>query len=363
MSPEAMRPGRSMRPITACGQRLVEVLLDAGLPPKLVALVQGKGAKVGQAITASRGVDALTFTGSYGVGKQIAASLSTDTRVQLEMGGKNATVVLGDASLDKACAVIERGAHDMLQSLMSLMPGEFVPGHLFGMGLMVFVAALLQGIGGLGFAMISAPLAVLFFPEMAPGPLLVLGAGLALLGLLRDFDAVDWPSVTTLMVGRAGGTLLAGATLAALPTNAFSIVFALLILIGVGLSFAGRKVEASHPNMVLAGVASGLMGTITSSGAPPFAIVMRYVPPRQMRATVSCVFFAGAILSLLMLAYVDRFTLPQLWLGILLFPLMLGGFFVSNRLNRYFSPHGVRVMLLTMSGLGALGILARTLVQ
>lgn len=92
------------------GQRLIEVLLDAGLPPKLVALVQGKGAKVGQAITASRGIDALTFTGSYGVGKQIAASLSTDTRVQLEMGGKNATVILGDASLDKACAVIERGA-------------------------------------------------------------------------------------------------------------------------------------------------------------------------------------------------------------------------------------------------------------
>ena len=251
----------------------------------------------------------------------------------------------------------------MLDGLLQLMPGTFVPGHLLGMGAMVFVAALLQGIGGLGFAMVSAPLAVLFFPEMAPGPLLVLGAGLALLGLLRDFDAVDWPSVTTLMAGRAGGTLLAGATLAALPTNAFSIVFALLILLGVGLSFAGWKVRASHPNMALAGFASGLMGTITSSGAPPFAIVMQYVPPRQMRATISCVFFAGAILSLLMLAYVDRFTLPQLWLGILLFPLMLGGFFVSGRFIRYFSPRGVRMLLLAMSGLGALGILARTLVS
>ncbi|WP_269932658.1 aldehyde dehydrogenase family protein [Aminobacter sp. HY435] len=92
------------------GQRLVEVLLDAGLPPKLVALVQGKGARVGQAITAQAGVDALTFTGSYAVGKQIAASLSTDTRVQLEMGGKNATVILADASIDKAVATIERGA-------------------------------------------------------------------------------------------------------------------------------------------------------------------------------------------------------------------------------------------------------------
>lgn len=248
----------------------------------------------------------------------------------------------------------------MLQTLIELMPGDFVPGHLFGMALMVFVAAFLQGVGGLGFAMVSAPIAVLFFPEMAPGPLLVLGAGLALMGLLRDFDAVDWPSVTSLMAGRVGGTLLAGATLAALPTNAFSIVFALLILLGVGLSFAGWKVEASHPNLAIAGLASGLMGTITSSGAPPFAIVMQYVPPRQMRATISCVFFAGAILSLLMLAYVDRFSLPQLWLGILLFPLMLGGFLISGRFHRYLSPRGVRFMLLAMSAFGAIGILART---
>jgi len=251
----------------------------------------------------------------------------------------------------------------MLQGLAWLMPGALVPDHLVGMAVMVFVAALLQGIGGLGFALISAPIAVLFFPEMAPGPLLVLGAGLALLGILRDIDVVDWASVRTLMVGRIGGTLLAGATLAALPANAFSVVFALLILVAVGLSFAGWKVEPTHTNMALAGFASGLMGTITSSGAAPFAIVMQYVPPRQMRATISCVFFAGAVLSLLMLAYVDRFTLPQFWLGIVLFPLMFGGFFVSNRCNRYFSPRRVRFVLLGMSALGALGILARTLVS
>lgn len=92
------------------GQRLVEVLLEAGLPANLIALVQGRGPSVGQAITANRGIDALTFTGSYAVGKQIQAALSTDTRCQLEMGGKNATIVLADADLAKAAAIIERGA-------------------------------------------------------------------------------------------------------------------------------------------------------------------------------------------------------------------------------------------------------------
>lgn len=91
------------------GQRLVEVLLEAGLPADVIALVHGRGAKVGQAITAA-GIDALTFTGSFAVGRQIAAAVSTDIRVQLEMGGKNATVVLADAEVDKAVAIIERGA-------------------------------------------------------------------------------------------------------------------------------------------------------------------------------------------------------------------------------------------------------------
>jgi aldehyde dehydrogenase (NAD+) len=82
------------------GQRLVEVLVEAGLPPKLLALLQGRGPTVGQALTQYPGVDAVTFTGSFAVGRQIARAVSTDTRVQLEMGGKNATIVLADADLD-----------------------------------------------------------------------------------------------------------------------------------------------------------------------------------------------------------------------------------------------------------------------
>ena len=92
------------------GQLLVEVLLEAGLPPKLIALLQGRGAAVGQALTGHPGIDAVTFTGSFAVGRQIARAVSTDTRVQLEMGGKNATVVLADADVDKAAAIIQRGA-------------------------------------------------------------------------------------------------------------------------------------------------------------------------------------------------------------------------------------------------------------
>ncbi|HMN88089.1 MAG TPA: sulfite exporter TauE/SafE family protein [Bauldia sp.] len=245
----------------------------------------------------------------------------------------------------------------MLDAVQSLIPGGLALDHFAGMALMVFVAALMQGIGGVGFAMMSAPISVLFFPELAPGPLLVLGAGLALLGALREFREVDWKAVAALMSGRTVGTVIAGLTLSILPTTLFSIVFAVLILIGVGFSVAGWRVVANVPNMIAAGLASGIMGTITSSGAPPFAIVMQHVPPPRMRATIGCVFCAGAILSLITLGMVGHFSYAQLWLGILLFPPMMVGFVLSSRLNRYFSREHVRYALLAISALGAIAIL------
>lgn len=91
------------------GQRLVEALLAAGLPANAIALVQGDGA-AGSAVTADDRVDAITFTGSTQVGRIIHAAVGPSRRSQLEMGGKNPVVVLGDADLDKAAALIVKGA-------------------------------------------------------------------------------------------------------------------------------------------------------------------------------------------------------------------------------------------------------------
>jgi acyl-CoA reductase-like NAD-dependent aldehyde dehydrogenase len=91
------------------GQRLVEALLAGGLPPNVIALVQGDGA-VGAAVAADPRVAAVTFTGSTRVGRLIHGQLGPDRRVQLEMGGKNPVVVAEDADLASAAALIVKGA-------------------------------------------------------------------------------------------------------------------------------------------------------------------------------------------------------------------------------------------------------------
>lgn len=91
------------------GQRLVEALLSAGVPPSALALVQG-GPGAGQALVAHPDVAAVTFTGSTAAGQAIHAAVGPARRCQLEMGGKNAVVVLEDSDLDRAAAVIAKGA-------------------------------------------------------------------------------------------------------------------------------------------------------------------------------------------------------------------------------------------------------------
>ncbi|QBJ96780.1 aldehyde dehydrogenase family protein [Rhodococcus sp. ABRD24] len=90
--------------------RLAQALADAGLPDGVLNLVIGGGA-VGNHLVEHPGVDAVTFTGSTGVGRKIAAAgAARGVPVQAEMGGKNAAVVLGDADLELAAEQVMLGA-------------------------------------------------------------------------------------------------------------------------------------------------------------------------------------------------------------------------------------------------------------
>ena len=73
------------------------------------------------------------------------------------------------------------------------------------MAVVVFGAAVAQGVGGIGFAMFAAPVAAMFFPQLAPGPLLTLGGFISLLTALRERAFIDWSNVSYALAGRAVG--------------------------------------------------------------------------------------------------------------------------------------------------------------
>lgn len=82
---------------------LAQALTDAGLPPGVVNVVTGPGSKVGTALIEHPLVRAISFTGSSEVGRTVGQSAAGHYKpCSLEMGGKNAMIVMDDANLDLA---------------------------------------------------------------------------------------------------------------------------------------------------------------------------------------------------------------------------------------------------------------------
>jgi aldehyde dehydrogenase (NAD+) len=83
--------------------KFVEILIEAGVPKGVLNLVHGYGEEVGAALVAHPGVGLVSFTGSSETGRQVAIKCAEGhKRVSLEMGGKNAIIIMDDANIDLA---------------------------------------------------------------------------------------------------------------------------------------------------------------------------------------------------------------------------------------------------------------------
>ena len=93
------------------GTLLVEALLDAGLPPEVIQLVHGTGSTVGNPLVAHPKVPVISFTGSTESGARLGEVCGRmHKRLSLEMGGKNAMIVMDDADLELALDGVLWGA-------------------------------------------------------------------------------------------------------------------------------------------------------------------------------------------------------------------------------------------------------------
>ena len=90
---------------------MADALDEAGLPAGALNVVTGPGSEVGGTIASHPDVDAVSFTGSTKVGEQVYDTATEDgKRVQMEMGGKNPTVVSDKADVEEAADIVADGA-------------------------------------------------------------------------------------------------------------------------------------------------------------------------------------------------------------------------------------------------------------
>lgn len=229
--------------------------------------------------------------------------------------------------------------------------------------MLVALGATLQGSIGFGLAVVAAPLMLLIDPVWVPGPLLLAAMLLVVLVAFREREHIIARDVALGTAGRVLGTIPAALAIEALPAHVYDLAFAVIVLFGVVLSASGVHIARTRLNVVVAGMLSGVAGTISSIGGPPMALVYQHERGPSVRGTMSSIFVMGSLIAIAGLWWAGRFGLVELVLGVILMPAVMLGFAVSRYTAVWLDRRHIRPAILTVSAVSALVILARALYQ
>ena len=221
---------------------------------------------------------------------------------------------------------------------------------LFIVALLAVVAgSALQSMSGFGLAVIASPILVIINPNFLPAPILALGCILSLLNCIRYRQQLHFSNIKLALLARIPGSILGILLLALLPPIFFAIGFSLLIMLSVLLTYRRIDIHHCERNLVIAGFFSGLMGTTTSVGGPPIALVYQNSNLSTLRAELGLFFLIGTLVSLAMLFVSGNINYAQVELTLPLLPALFVGFFLSFYLDKYLGQRYLKPLIATIS--------------
>ncbi|MFD4260342.1 sulfite exporter TauE/SafE family protein [Streptomyces sp. NPDC058534] len=217
----------------------------------------------------------------------------------------------------------------------------------------VGLGALLQVSIGFGLGMIAAPVFSLVDPVLAPTAVLLLATGVTAAVLVRERGRADLRGCGWALAGRLPGVLAGALLVVALPARHLALLVAAVVLVGGTVSVAGYVPRQRRSSVVLAGMASGLMGTATSIGGPPMAMVWQRLGGRELRATMSAFFLAGSLMSLAALTAAGTVGSHALRGTVLLTPAAVAGVLLAGPLTRRLNVRRTRAAATALAVAGA----------
>jgi uncharacterized membrane protein YfcA len=221
---------------------------------------------------------------------------------------------------------------------------------------------MVQGTVGLGLGLVSAPVVTLLEPALMPGLLLVLAVLLPLVTLLGERDDIDWYglnwSLPPRVLGTAGGVWL----VAAADRRVLGVAVGVMVLVAVALTVRAVVVPINRATLTAAGLLSGVAGTATSIGGPPFALLYQHRAPRQVRTTMAVYFTIGAALSLLGLLLGGQLDWHQVRTALLLLPAVVVGALLAVPLRGRLDGPAFRLAVLAVCATSAVVLVVRSLV-
>jgi uncharacterized membrane protein YfcA len=236
------------------------------------------------------------------------------------------------------------------------------PAGLVAAALVMALGACVQGVVGFGAALVSAPLLVLIDTDLVPGPITLstLVLNIILIVMVRDDQQVDH-AIRYAMAGLVPGAIAAGGALWVLDAEGLAVVFALLVFLAVALSISGLSVERTPRMLVAAGTLSGFMGTVSSIGGPPIALLYQRERALVLRSTLPRFFLVASVVAIVILVAVGRLGPTEVVQGLALLPGVALGVAIAPRLSGHVDRRSARPVVLGLSLVAATAVLVKEL--
>ncbi len=225
----------------------------------------------------------------------------------------------------------------------------------------ITVGAIIQGSIGFGLGPFGVPLLLLIHPQFVPGPVLFSALFLNILMIRREGYAVKLNETFWALIGRVIGTILAALILKFIAKDILTLYFAAIVLFGCALSLSGLTLAINRINLSFVGLLSGFMGTTSSIGGPPMALLYQKSKGPRIRSALAAIFLIGTILSMLSLVVVDYFGSIELQLSFILLPGVWLGYWLSKFTTPIVDKGFVRPIVLSISVATAVILVIRTL--
>lgn len=225
----------------------------------------------------------------------------------------------------------------------------------------IVLASCMQASIGFGMGMLAAPIVAIVDPALIPATLIMLATILTLFVVIREHQAIDIRGTGWALAGRIPGTVAGALLLAAMPEQVLALALAGVVLLGVVLTSAGWMPAPHKRNLVVAGAASGVLGTATSIGGPPMALVWQGSTGAQLRGTMNGFFLIGSVISVGVLALTGEVHATTLRAFVLMLPAVVVGYLLSRLMNRALDRRRQRWLAIGVSTIGAVVLIARQL--
>lgn len=233
---------------------------------------------------------------------------------------------------------------------------------LYWCGLLVFLGAVIQTVFGFGMAIVAAPLLIVIEPKMVPGPLVLAAMVQCALMVYQNRRSLDPTGLTTAFIGRIPGAIAGAFVLTLVSTQLLSVGVGVVVLIAVVLSLGQYKIKPTPASMFWVSAISGFLGSATSVGGPPMALLMQHEQAERIRANLAGYFIYGCLITLVSLHLIGRFGLEELKLSLWLIPGAVLGFFICRWLPLYRLGDNLRPAILVICTVSAVFAIVRGLV-